>query len=80
MMGCAALYFNLSRAGWLAFLIGMLVLALRLRGQPVRMRGLAGHAALTLLAVFLAWAAPTRIDAYEPSGELSAGRWGTQDY
>lgn len=78
-MGCVALYFTLSRAGWLAFLIGMLVLALRLRGQHRQMRGLALHATIALLAVLLAWAAPTRIDPYEPGGERSAGRWGTLD-
>jgi O-antigen ligase len=78
MTGCAALYFTMSRSGVLALLIAVLVLVLRLRGHPRQMRGLALHAALALLAVTLAWAAPTRIDIYEPSGASSAGRWAKQ--
>ncbi|MDP1927113.1 MAG: O-antigen ligase family protein [Thiobacillus sp.] len=79
LTGCAALYFTLSRAGWLALLIAMLVLALRVRGQPRQIRGLVLHLAFALLAALVAWAAPTRIDPYELGGERSAGRWGTLD-
>lgn len=78
LTGCVALYFTLSRAGGLALLVAMLVLALRLRDQPGQIRSLIMYAVLALLAATLAWGAPTRIDSYEPGGVESAGRWTKQ--
>ena len=75
LLGCVALYFTMSRAGGLALLIGLLVLAWKLRSDPRKMRRLGVHTIAAFLVVLLAWAAPTRVDPYEPGGNLSAGRW-----
>lgn len=80
LSGCAALYFTLSRAGWLALLIAMLVLALRIRKQSGQMRVLLLHAAFALLAALIAWASPTLVDLFEPGGGYSAGRWEISNY
>ena len=79
-LGCVALYFTLSRAGWLALLIAMLVLVARYRHEPIILRNLALHAVVAMLAVLLVWGAPTRIDPFEPGGLRSAGRWRALDY
>lgn len=80
MMGCAALYFTMSRAGWLGFFIAMSVLALRLAVNSKKMRSLGVHGALAIVAAVIAWAMPTRIDSFEPGGNRAAGRWTLDDY
>jgi O-antigen ligase len=73
--GCLALYFTLSRAGWLAIGISVLVVALRVSKNVTQLRRTLFHILIGLGAACLAWLATTRVDAYEPGGVRSAGRW-----
>lgn len=78
--GCAALYLTLSRAGWFALLVAIMVLIFRLYGNRRYFQQLILHAVLAILIAVIAWAAPTRIDSYEPFGSQSSGRWIGDDY
>jgi O-antigen ligase len=79
LIGSASLYFTMSRSGILAFYIAFLVLFLRMwiRNDHVRLRRTFYYFLASLLALHLSWAAPTRLDRYEPFGNSSAGRWGS---
>ena len=75
MFGCAALYFTLSRAGWLALIFAIFVMSFRYRRNLIKLRNITLHATLCLLIIFLAWSIPTKVDSYELQGDQSGGRW-----
>lgn len=79
MIGCAALYYTLSRAGWLASGVALFILAVKVSKTPDQIRALLWHVGLAFVAICLAWIAPTKLDEYEPFGAQSHGRWSLLD-
>lgn len=75
MLGCASVYFTLSRAGGLALIIAVVVVGFRVYRDRVQLKRLSGYVLLGAVAVVVAWALPTRVDCYEYEGHCSAGRW-----
>ena len=75
LMGCSALYFTLSRAGWFALFFAIILLLFRLRKNHRKIRMLALHVIIALLAFLLSWSIPSNVDIYEPLGIQSAARW-----
>lgn len=73
--GCAGVYYTLSRAGWLAFAVGLIVFFVFSRKIFGGVRRLLFHLFVGGLACGIAWALPTSVDCYEPKGDCSADRW-----
>lgn len=74
-LACAGVYFTLSRAGWLAFIVGIVVVAIFSKKILGSIRQSFIHLAVGLFACGLAWILPTSLDCYEPKGDCSADRW-----
>lgn len=74
-LACAGVYYTLSRAGWLAFIIGILIIAIFSYRNVGGVRRVIAHVAVGLTACGIAWLLPTFVDCYEPKGDCSAGRW-----
>lgn len=72
---CAGVYFTLSRAGWLAFVIGFFITAICSCRVVGNVRRVLVHLAIGLSACGFAWMLPTSLDCYEPKGNCSADRW-----
>lgn len=73
--GCAGVYYTLSRAGWLAFVVGVIVCFVFSRKILGGVRRLLFHLVVGGLACGIAWGIPTSVDCYEPKGDCSADRW-----
>lgn len=74
-LACAGVYFTLSRAGWLAFIIGFFITAILSYRVVGNVRRVLVHIAIGLVTCGFAWMFPTSLDCYEPYGDCSAGRW-----
>jgi len=78
-VACVGVYFTLSRAGWLAFIIGCFTTAIYLWRDVSYARRILAHLVIGLFACTSAWMLPTFLDCYEPKGACSAGRWAILD-
>jgi O-antigen ligase len=79
LFGCVALYFTLSRAGWLALIVSIIVVSIRYRRNLIKLRNITLHSIFALFVIFLAWTTQTKVDSYEFLGDQSGGRWAIVD-
>lgn len=75
--GCAALYYTMSRASLLGWIVGVLVVAtkLALESNKSELRALIQQFSIALITFYTAWVLPSQLDTFEPYGSHAAGRW-----
>jgi len=75
--GCASLYYTMSRASILGWIVGLIIIAIKcfLNSKKSELRRLILQVCIASLIFLLGWSLPTNLDRYELGGNDSAGRW-----